>query len=283
MSDHDQAARAIAELLEVMTKLRHPIHGCPWDLEQSFRSLIPHTLEEVYEVVDAIEAGDLIDMEEELGDLLFQVVFYAQLASEDGSFSFTSVAAGIRDKLVRRHPHVFPDKDIKRFGEPNSLTPEQVSENWERIKEEERAAKATKPGYQARETKGLLANVPQALPALARAEKLQSKAARVGFDWDSVEPVLEKIEEELAELREAVKSGNQTAVEHELGDLLFAAVNMARHSKLSSETALRRSNERFTSRFGWIEAKLESEDRDMSDVSLAELNVLWDEAKRSGL
>lgn len=275
---------AIGKLLQVMAMLRDRQHGCPWDLEQSIASLASYTLEEVYEVVDAIEQNDLASLRDELGDLLFQIVFYAQIAAEQGQFTFGDIATAITDKLVRRHPHVFPGGEISRFGAPTDITADEVVVNWETIKQAERAAKQ---GVHADESAaaqpGLLDDVPRAMPALARARKLQQRAAHAGFDWTTLAPVLAKLKEEVAEFEVAVQAQGRERMEAELGDVLFAVVNIARHCDIEPEMALRGANQRFETRFRWIENALRSRGKQPGDVPLAELDALWDEAKRAGL
>lgn len=248
-----------------MAQLRHPQTGCPWDLKQDFRSLLPYTLEEAYEVADAIERGDHDDLRDELGDLLFQVVFQSRVAEEQGLFDFEQVAAGIADKLTRRHPHVFGDtvyEDEAAFKRA-----------WEQAKLDERHAKAGKAAA------SVLEGIGAALPALVRAEKLQKRAARFGFDWPEAEPVFAKVHEELDELREAHASGDQAHVEEEVGDLLFVAVNLARHLGVSPEAALRAANAKFFRRFQHIEQGLAEEGRGLEGTPLEELDALWDDAK----
>lgn len=277
----------IETLVELMQKLRDPKHGCPWDLKQSMNSLLPHTLEEAYEVAEAIENGCRVELEDELGDLLFQVVFYAQLAREENSFDFESVAAGIVRKLLRRHPHVFPDGTLSSFGQAQELSPDQVVENWEAIKKIEREEKHEKllasGAKPQREKLGILDDVPKSLPAMDRARKLQKRAAGVGFDWDDMRPVLGKLKEEIAELEEALTDGNQAEVEHELGDVLFATVNLARHTKIEAESALRGCNKRFEARFRFIENELAQRGESVDEKNLEDLDSLWEKAKQSGL
>lgn len=278
------APTAIDRLIAIMTMLRDKQHGCPWDLEQTIKSLLPYTLEEVYEVADAIENNDLVELEDELGDLLFQVIFYAQIAKEQGAFDFQDIATAISDKLVRRHPHVFPDGDVEQFGIPQDISAQQVVVNWEAIKELEREEKRKKGGKQAsEEVLSLLDDVPRALPAMERARKLQKRAAQVGFDWAEVAPVLEKLKEEVAEFEEALSSGNHERMSDELGDVLFAAINLARHSNIEPEVALRSTNRRFEARFKWIEASLSAQGKEFKGATLEELDALWDQAKATGL
>jgi len=277
----------IDSLIELMSKLRDPVQGCPWDLKQSITSLLPHTLEEVYEVADAIESGSMVELEDELGDLLFQIVFYAQLAREEGSFDFDDIAAGVTNKLLRRHPHVFPDGTLASFGETKELSADQVVANWDAIKEIEREEKRQKLKLTGQEQidspASLLDDVPKALPAMERARKLQKRAASVGFDWKEIEPVLMKLKEEIAELEEAIVQGQTKEIEHELGDVLFASVNLARHVKVEPEIALRGCNSRFEARFRFIEKQLQIEETEFKNKSLDDLDHLWDLAKQSGL
>ena len=252
----------IERLLSIMARLRDPEHGCPWDLEQDFRSIAPHTIEEAYEVADAIERGDLRALRDELGDLLFQVAFHARLADEQGAFQFGNVVDSICDKLTRRHPHVFGDAVITDAGEQTRA--------WERMKREERAARGED---------GALADVPIALPALTRARKLGSRAAQAGFDWPDATGPRAKVSEELAELDRATGSGDAGAREAELGDLLFSVVNLARHLDVDPETALRRANERFVRRYRHVERALAGLDEHASGASPELLDRLWAAAK----
>jgi ATP diphosphatase len=279
-----EALTAIDRLIAIMTMLRDKQHGCPWDLEQTIKSLLPYTLEEVYEVADAIENNDLVELEDELGDLLFQVIFYAQIAKEQGAFDFQDIATAITDKLVRRHPHVFPDGDVEKFGIQQDISAQQVVVNWEAIKELEREEKRKKGGKQvAQEVESILDDLPRALPAMERARKLQKRAAQVGFDWAEIAPVLEKLKEEVAEFEEALARGDLERMSDELGDVLFATINLARHSKIEPEVALRSTNQRFETRFKWIEAALSQQDKVFKDANLEELDALWDQAKKTGL
>ena len=255
----------IGELLAIMRRLRDPDGGCPWDVAQNFATIAPYTIEEAYEVASSIEAEDYAALKDELGDLLLQVVFHAQMAREKGLFAFPDVVRAICDKMVRRHPHV--------FGEGAAKTPAAVSEAWDEIKARERAAK---PG----KGESLLDDVPRSLPALMRAVKLQNRAAEVGFDWPSVLTVADKIAEESRELAEAAASGKPAKIAEEFGDLLFAMANLARHLKLDPEDALRSANAKFVRRFKAIEAGLAGEGRKPQDASLDEMEALWQEAKR---
>lgn len=256
-------------LLEIMARLRDPQNGCPWDQRQDFQSLIPYTLEEAYEVADAIERGDFAELREELGDLLLQVAFHSRLAEERGLFDFEDVAAAICAKLIRRHPHVFAgvafdsDADRLRF--------------WEDSKIEEKRERSGEAG------EGALSGVAVGLPALMRAQKLQKRASRQGFDWPEVGAVFAKVEEELAETLVAFEVGEQGHIEEEVGDLLFVAVNLARHLGVDAETALRSSTAKFSRRFGYVEQSLERQGRAMAETPAEELDRLWEEAKRLGL
>lgn len=282
--DDLEALTAIDRLIAIMTMLRDKQHGCPWDLEQTIKSLLPYTLEEVYEVADAIENNDLVELEDELGDLLFQVIFYAQIAKEQGAFDFQDIATAISDKLVRRHPHVFPAGDVEQFGIPQDISAQQVVVNWEAIKEIEREEKRKKGGSAAVEkNESILDDVPRALPAMERARKLQKRAAQVGFDWAEIAPVLNKLKEEVAEFEEALASGDHERISDELGDVLFATINLARHSKIEPEVALRSTNRRFELRFKWIEVALSKQGKVFKDANLEELDALWDQAKSTGL
>ena len=265
----------LEDLLNLMSRLRDPQFGCPWDVKQSYATIVPHTLEEAYEVADAIERGDFDDLRGELGDLLFQVVYYCQLAREEGRFEFDGVVDGITRKLIRRHPHVFPTGDLYAPLETPRLSEDQVKHRWEQIKAEERAEKAHVP-----EQLSLLDDVPNVLPALSRAAKLQKRAAQVGFDWPEALPVIDKVREELDEVLEAMAEGDQQAMAEEVGDLLFVAVNLARHLKVDPENALRAANGKFERRFRFIEQALRDTGRPIEDCSLEEMDMLWGEAKR---
>lgn len=265
----------VQDLLNLMARLRDPQFGCPWDLKQTYASIVPHTLEEAYEVADAIEQGDLDHLKGELGDLLFQVVFYAQLAREEGRFEFDDVIDGITRKLLRRHPHVFPTGELYAPIETPRLTDEQVNRRWDEIKAEERAEKAGAP-----EQLSLLDDVPRALPALSRAAKLQKRAAQVGFDWPAALPVVDKVREELDEILEAMVDNDAEGIAEEVGDLLFSVVNLARHLKVDPETALRSANSKFDRRFRFIEQALRHLQRPIEECSLEEMDALWGEAKR---
>jgi ATP diphosphatase len=258
----------IYRLIDLMARLRDPERGCPWDLEQTFGSLVPFTLEEAYEVAEAVEHGDFEEIKNELGDLLFQVVFYARLAAEAGQFEFRDVVDSIVEKMVRRHPHV--------FGEETIGTAAEQSLAWERHKARERRGKADATGRAI----SLLAGVSRSLPALTRSVKLQKRAARVGFDWPSPEAVAAKVEEELREIRTALAAGAPPEVlSEELGDLLFSCVNLARHLQVEPESALRAANRKFERRFRRMEQMLSALGRRAEDATLEELDALWDRAK----
>ena len=263
-------SREIERLIEIMAALRRPGSGCPWDLEQTFRTVAPYTIEEAYEVADAIERGNLDDLRDELGDLLLQVVFHARMAEEAGAFAFGDVVEAITAKLVRRHPHV--------FGEARDLSPDEVKGVWDAIKAAERSARA-RASRDAAVRPGLLDGIAQALPALIRAEKLTRKAATVGFDWPETAQVVDKIHEEIAEVADAVAGGEPERIEDEVGDLLFAVANLARHLKVDAEGALRRANAKFERRFGAIERDLADRGRSLNEASLEEMEQLWSEAK----
>ncbi|RAS26291.1 MULTISPECIES: nucleoside triphosphate pyrophosphohydrolase [unclassified Pseudomonas] len=264
----------LEDLLHLMARLRDPQYGCPWDLKQNYASIVPHTLEEAYEVADTIERGDFEHLQGELGDLLFQVVYYSQLAREEGRFEFDGVVDSITRKLIRRHPHVFPTGELYAPLDTPSLSEAQVKSRWEEIKAEERAEKSTP------EQLSLLDDVPAALPALSRAAKLQKRAATVGFDWPAALPVLDKVREELDEVLQAMADNDADALEDEVGDLLFAAANLARHLKQDPESALRRANRKFERRFRFIEQALRDSGRPIENCNLDELDALWGEAKR---
>ncbi len=256
--------QSIQRLLDIMARLRDPDDGCPWDIEQDFRSIAPYTIEEAHEVADAIERGDLDDLKDELGDLLFQVVFHARMAEEEGAFRFGDVVESIADKLERRHPHVFGDAEI---ADAHAQTV-----NWEQIKAAERAEKGDGDG-------SLLAGVSRGLPALRRSVKLQKRAARVGFDWPAAEPVFDKIVEELDELKEAMAATDADGIEEEVGDLLFAVTNLARKLDVDPGGALRRSNFKFEQRFRAMEALAAERSQDLKALNADELEGLYRKAK----
>lgn len=268
----------IEDLLSLMEKLRDPQFGCSWDRKQSLRTLTGYTLEEVYEVIDAVETGDDAQLQDELGDLLFQVVFYAQIAKEEGRFEFSEVIGSITEKLLRRHPHVFPDASLESFGNSDlALNAEQVAQRWEEIKNEERAQKADSDdaGIQA----SVLDDIPNSLPALDRARKLQKRAASVGFDWRAVHGVIAKVKEELEELEAELERGDQQRIEQEFGDLMFSCVNLARHLQIDPESALRGSNHKFEARFRAIESLAEDGGEGLKSLNEEQLNALWIQVK----
>ncbi|AWX14475.1 nucleoside triphosphate pyrophosphohydrolase [Mergibacter septicus] len=253
------------KFIKIIARLRDPKNGCPWDLEQSFETMSPYVLEEAYEVVEALEQNDPINLKEELGDLLLQVVFLSQLASEANLFTIDEVVESVSEKIVRRHPHV--------FGKVKADTSEQVLQNWEQIKQQERQEKAQ---Y------SVLDNIPLALPALVRAEKVQKRCAKVGFDWDSVSPVVEKIQEELDEVRQELirEPQNQQAIAEEVGDLLFAMVNLSRHLDLPAEHLLRKATQKFERRFKKVEQEVKQQQKTFEMMNLVELDLIWDQVKR---
>ena len=281
MTDHisPKAKPTLADLIAVMAALRTPVTGCPWDLEQNFATIAPYTIEEAYEVADAIARGDLADLRDELGDLLLQVVYHSRLAQEQGAFAFADVVEAVTTKMIRRHPHVFGDASARTSGLAKGA--------WERIKAEEKAAKAEQRaslGAAPRANASLLDDVPTGMPGLTRAVKLQDKAAQVGFDWPSLAPVLDKMKEELGEFEEALNGagpgGSDTgAIEEEFGDLLFVMANVARHLRIDPEAALRRANQKFQRRFGHIEQQLAEAGRTPAQSDLAEMDRYWNEAK----
>lgn len=250
----------LLRLLKIMQRLRDPENGCPWDIQQTFASILPFTIEEVYEVADAIDKQEFTQLKDELGDLLFQIVYYTQLAKEQKLFDFDDVAQNICDKLIRRHPHVF-DKENAH-----------LQKDWEQIKQQERNEKS--------DSKSLLHDIPSAMPQLLRAKKIQKRVATVGFDWSELNSVIEKVEEELAELKEEIDANSQQeALAEELGDLLFSVVNLSRHIKVNAEEALRKSNEKFIKRFQFIEKSLADIDKKLDECSLEELEHYWQKAK----
>ncbi len=278
MSKHPGSS-AIDKLNAVMAALRQPETGCPWDIEQTFESIAPYTIEEAYEVADAIERKDIPDLKEELGDLLLQVVYHSRIAEEQNHFDFDAVAEAVTEKMINRHPHVFGTEAERTAGAQPGF--------WERLKAEEKRKKneQRKAAGLPEKTPGppsALDGVPPTMPALTRAQKLQSKAARIGFDWPSLAPVFDKLDEELAELKAAVQGGNQDDIDEEYGDLMFVIANIARHLKLDPEASLRAANAKFTKRFQRMEALLAEQQADAgsSKASLEILDSLWDEAKR---
>lgn len=269
-----EASRDITRLLEIMAALRTPETGCPWDLKQDFDSIKPYTIEEAYEVADAIERKDFDDLCDELGDLLLQVVFHARMAEENGLFSFGDVVHAITAKMIRRHPHVFAVNAAD--------TPEAVKIQWDEIKRQEKAERAerrAKSGITEDFKAGHLGGVQRSFPALTEALKLQEHAARVGFDWSEPEPILAKFEEEIGELREAFQTGDKSRISDELGDLIFAAVNLARHTKTHPEQALRGTNTKFRRRFNHIEETLNASGETLDEATLERMEALWQDAK----
>ncbi len=257
------------QLLEIMKSLRNPDSGCPWDIEQKFSTIAPYTIEEAYEVADAVARDDMDELCSELGDLLFQVVYHSQMADEKGLFNFRDVTENINEKLIRRHPHVFAESEITD-AKTQSIA-------WEAIKTQERLSKQEKAGQE----QGLLGGINKAMPALARAQKLQSRAATVGFDWHETQTVLDKIKEELEEVEEEINSETQSVekIEDEIGDLLFTCVNLARHFSIDSESAVRKTNAKFEKRFAHIENTLKDQGTNLRDATLEMMDKLWNEAK----
>lgn len=270
-----QASKDITALLDLMARLRDPETGCPWDVEQTFATIAPYTLEEAYEVADAIERNDMADLTDELGDLLLQVVFHARIAEEAGHFNFGDVVYAIMTKMIRRHPHVFGDETVRGKKLAKGM--------WEKIKAAEKAEKAERRaahGSADQAMPSLLDDVPRVLPALTRGLKLQKKAATVGFDWGEAAPILDKLEEETAELREALARGDQAHIAEEYGDLLFVLVNLARHLDIEPEAALNDANGKFSRRFRYIEASLAIQEIALQDATLDQMEALWNEAKQ---
>lgn len=275
MSAYDESAESrqysMEDLLRIMERLREPEFGCPWDLKQNFSTIVPHTLEECYELVEAIEQNDLPHIAEELGDVLFQVVFYSELGREKNAFDFQAVVDGIARKLLRRHPHVFAEGAIE--GRVNArISTDEVRETWETIKRGERAGRIEK-------AVGALDDIPMALPGLSRAQKLQKRAASVGFDWPSLEGVLAKLEEELDEFKDALASGKPEEVSAELGDILFSVVNVTRHLALDAEAVLRAANKKFSTRFAHMEEAARKSQSSLAEESMAQLEARWRIAK----
>jgi ATP diphosphatase len=265
----------ISRLIEIMAALRDRETGCPWDVEQDFASIAPYTIEEAYEVADAIARKDMDDLRDELGDLLLQVVYHAQMADESGEFAFGDVVQAITEKMIRRHPHVFGDEKARSAGMAKGM--------WETIKAEEkalkRAARVARHLDPEDHGQGYLDGVATVLPALTRALKLQEKAARVGFDWQEAAPILDKIEEEIGEFREALSCGDEAAMKDEFGDMLFAMVNLGRHMRIDSEAALAGTNEKFRSRFHSVERALAASGQNLEQATLDEMEELWQRAK----
>jgi ATP diphosphatase len=270
-------SKEISRLIEIMAALRTPVTGCPWDVEQTFETIAPYTIEEAYEVADAIARGDLHDLRDELGDLLLQVVYHARMAEEQGEFAFGDVVEAITTKMIRRHPHVFGDKDARSAGMAKGM--------WNSIKAAEKDEKRRQRLARGLEPedhgKGYLDSVPLALPALTRALKLQEQAAHVGFDWKDAEPILDKIEEEIGELREAMEANDSLAIADEFGDVLFALVNFGRHLQIDAETALRGTNEKFRTRLNHVERELMASGSSLEEATLDEMEALWQRAKNT--
>lgn len=267
-------SRDLQRLLDIMAALRTPGTGCPWDLEQDFASIAPYTVEEAYEVADAIQRGDMADLNDELGDLLLQVVFHARMAEEQGLFDFGDVVRAITEKLIRRHPHV--------FGEARNLPPTEVKKLWAEIKSAEKAERAKR--HPPQERVSVLEGIPAAMPALTRAVKLQEKAGRVGFDWNDIRTVLAKVREEADEIEAALDSAaSEAEISAEIGDLLFAVANVARHAHADPEAVLRGANAKFERRFHFIEERLAERGTGPADSTLEAMDALWNEAKRRGL
>ncbi len=262
---------SLDDLRYLMRRLRDPKTGCPWDIKQDFLSITSSTIEEAYEVVDAIEKGIPSDIKEELGDLLFQIIFYGQLAEEENHFAFGDIVQCLTEKLIRRHPHVFPDGTLQSVR-TESLDNIDIKTQWEKIKAQERKNK----GHA-----GVLDDIPSGLPAMTRAVKIQKRAARYQFDWPDISPVIDKLQEELAELKEALQSADPQAIEDEMGDVLFTAVNLARHCNVEPEAALRRANYKFARRFEYLIRLAEQRNITLRDASLDVMEALWQEAKQS--
>lgn len=260
----------ISRIIDIMKQLRTPETGCPWDLKQNFKSIAPYTIEEAYEVVDAIERDDMDDLKDELGDLLLQVVFHAQMAEEAGLFNFDDIAHAVSDKMQRRHPHVFSDETGKSIDD--------VKNSWEVIKAKEKEAKTGGMSL------SLLEDIPSALPGMARSVKLQKRAARVGFDWPKVSQVFDKLDEELSELRHEIEqNGSSERLLDEMGDVMFVIANLARHLKIDPEQASRAGNQKFTNRFRDMEKQVKASGKDMGSLTLDELETMWQSAKTKGL
>ena len=268
-------SRDISRLLEIMAALRDPVSGCPWDVVQTFETIVPYTLEEAHEVADAVERNDMPDLCEELGDLLLQVVFHARMAEELGHFGFGDVVQAITEKMIRRHPHVFGDEDARSAGMAKGM--------WNRIKAEEKALRAQRraaPGAIQQET-AFLEGVPGSLPAIAQSVKLQEQAATVGFDWTEPAPILNKIEEEIGELRDVMDGGDAARIKEEYGDILFAMMNLGRRLGIDPDSALRKTNTKFRKRFGYVENNLRHQGVALENAGLSRMEELWQQAKGS--
>ncbi|MBT8125616.1 MAG: nucleoside triphosphate pyrophosphohydrolase [Gammaproteobacteria bacterium] len=264
----------LLRLLKIMQMLRDPEDGCPWDIQQTFASIVPYTIEEVYEVADAIDQQDFMQLKDELGDLLLQIVYYTQMAREQNLFDLEDVAGAICDKLVRRHPHVFDKQNVKT--KQNSENKDLANKDWERIKQQERSEKAGIASI------SVLNEIPTNMPQLIRAKKIQKRVASVGFDWQDISGVIEKVEEELNELKEAINTDNKAeAMEEELGDLLFSVVNLSRHISVNADEALRKGNKKFIKRFQNLEEKIQHAGKQVADCSLDELEQYWQQAKQA--
>lgn len=266
----------LSRLLEIIQRLRDPEAGCPWDQKQNFESIVPYTIEETYEVADAIFSGNTQDIKDELGDLLFQIVFYAQLGKEQGDFDFEDIAKVISDKLIRRHPHVFQVSGVGAgFDERTEKTQDELNQQWEQIKAQERAAKS-----QELDT-STLANIPQGMTPLLRAQKIQKKCSNVGFDWSELPPVVDKIHEEIEEVLAEVNAStpDQQAVEEEIGDLLFSVVNLARHTSVNAETALIKANRKFEKRFRQVEQVIEKQGLSIESANIQQMEAAWQQIK----
>ena len=274
---HPSPSREIAVLIEIMQRLRDPDTGCPWDIKQDFASIVPYTIEEAYEIADAIKRDDMDDLCDELGDLLLQVVFHAQMANEQDSFEFSDVVQSITQKLIRRHPHV--------FGGPRAENGDVVKIQWDAIKEEEKKQRQLRRNANGlpREELSWLSSVPTNMPPMTEAMKMQQRASKVGFDWNDPNAVLSKLREEVDEIETEMNASdhadNRGNIESEIGDVLFAAVNLARHYDLDPEQAMRKTNNKFRKRFGFIEKELERQNRSLADASLDEMEILWQKAK----
>jgi MazG family protein len=264
----EDAVIAFRELARIMARLRDPVSGCPWDLEQNFATIAPYTIEEAYEVADAIERADMGELRDELGDLLFQVMFHSRMAEEQGAFALADVVAAINDKMIRRHPHVFGDEGDGRSADEQTVA-------WEAMKAAERASKVSNAAPSA------LDGVARALPALLRAEKLQKRAARTGFDWTETPPIFDKLEEEIAEVKEAIASGDADAVEDEVGDLLFVVANLARRLSVDPEQALRKANAKFERRFRAMEQASKADAVEFASLTLDEQEAYWQRVKQT--
>ena len=270
----------LEDLLQLMACLRDTVHGCPWDRQQNFTSIAPHTLEEVYEVIDTIERADFEQLPDELGDLLFQIVFYAQLGREQQLFDFDTIVTAITSKLLHRHPHVFPDATLMSFGVASKLAPEGVVAKWEAIKTAERRAKRLRSA-ESDASNSVLDDVPLALPAIPRAAKLQKRAATQGFDWNTATAVLEKVEEEIAELKAAMHQNHASSIKEEFGDLLFSMVNLSRHLQIEPEQSLRDANAKFERRFRQLEALVAADGHTVHVLSADQLESYWRRVKQS--